>query len=55
MPQLVEEMTIKEIAFELHLSVKTVHAHREHLMQKLGVHTVAGLTKYAVREGLTEL
>jgi DNA-binding NarL/FixJ family response regulator len=52
---LVEEKTIKEIAAELHLSVKTVHAHREHLMRKLNVQTVAGLTKYAVREGLTEL
>ncbi|MBT7067735.1 MAG: response regulator transcription factor [Verrucomicrobia bacterium] len=52
---LVEEMTIKEIAFDLGLSAKTVHAHREHLMQKLDVHTIAGLTKYAVRQGLTEL
>jgi DNA-binding NarL/FixJ family response regulator len=52
---LVEEKTIKEIAGELHLSIKTVHAHREHLMRKLNVQTVAGLTKYAVREGLTEL
>jgi DNA-binding NarL/FixJ family response regulator len=52
---LVEEKTIKEIAGELQLSVKTVHAHREHLMRKLDVQTIAGLTKYAVREGLTEL
>jgi two-component system, NarL family, response regulator NreC len=52
---LVEEKTIKEIASDLHLSIKTVHAHREHLMQKLNVQTLSGLTKYAVREGLTEL
>ena len=52
---LVEEKTIKEIAGDLHLSIKTVHAHREHLMRKLNVQTMAGLTKYAVREGLTEL
>lgn len=52
---LAEEKTVKEIAFELHLSVKTVHAHREHLMQKLNLTSLAGLTKYAVREGLTEL
>jgi DNA-binding NarL/FixJ family response regulator len=52
---LVEEKSIKEIAGELHLSVKTVHAHREHLMRKLNVQTVAGLTKYAVREGITAL
>ncbi len=52
---LVEEKSIKEIAGELSVSIKTVHAHREHLMRKLNVQTVAGLTKYAVREGLTEL
>ena len=52
---LAEEKTVKEIAGELHLSIKTVHAHREHLMHKLNIQTVAGLTKYAVREGLTEL
>ncbi len=52
---LVEEKNIKEIAGQLNLSIKTVHAHREHLMRKLNVQTVAGLTKYAVREGLTEL
>lgn len=52
---LVEEKTVKEIADQLHLSIKTVHAHREHLMRKLNVQTLSGLTKYAVREGLTEL
>lgn len=52
---LVEEKSIKEIAGQLSVSIKTVHAHREHLMRKLNVQTVAGLTKYAVREGLTEL
>jgi DNA-binding NarL/FixJ family response regulator len=52
---LVEEKTVKEIADELRLSLKTVHAHREHLMQKLNVQTLSGLTKYAVREGLIEL
>lgn len=52
---LVEEKTIKEIAAVLGLSIKTVHAHREHLMRKLNIQTLSGLTKYAVREGLTEL
>lgn len=52
---LVEEKTVKEIASDLGVSLKTVYAHQEHLMQKLGIHTVAGLTKYAVRQGLTEL
>jgi DNA-binding NarL/FixJ family response regulator len=52
---LVEERSIKEIASELHVSAKTVHAHREHLAQKLGIQTMAGLIKYALREGLAEL
>ena len=52
---LVEEKSIKQIASDLNLSIKTVHAHREHLMKKLNVQTVAGLTKYALRQGLTEL
>ena len=52
---LAEEKSIKEIAAQLNLSLKTVHAHREHLMKKLNVQTMAGLTKYAVREGLTEI
>ncbi|MBN1817060.1 MAG: response regulator transcription factor [Sedimentisphaerales bacterium] len=52
--QLVAEgRTTKEIAKTLNLSVKTVDSHREHIMEKLGIHNVAGLTKYAVREGLT--
>jgi DNA-binding NarL/FixJ family response regulator len=45
----------KAIAFHLHLSVKTVETHRRRLMTKLGIDNVAGLTKYAVREGLTGL
>lgn len=43
----------REIAERLFLSRKTVATHREHLMRKLDIHTVAGLTKYAIREGLT--
>ena len=45
----------KEIAAELHLSAKTVETHRQHLMDKLDMHTVAELTKFAIREGLTTL
>jgi DNA-binding NarL/FixJ family response regulator len=41
------------IAERLHVSVKTVGTHREHLMQKLGTQSLAGLTKFAIREGLT--
>lgn len=52
--QLVAEgHTTKEIAGILHLSIKTIDSHREHIMEKLGIHNIAGLTKYAVREGLT--
>jgi len=51
--QLVAEgKTTKEIAKELKLSPKTVDSHREHIMVKLGIRNVAGLTKYAIREGL---
>lgn len=52
--QLVAEgHTTKEIAKILHLSPKTVDSHREHIMEKLSIRNIAGLTKYAIREGLT--
>jgi len=35
------------------LSPKTVDSHRDHIMKKLNIRTVAGLTKYAIQEGLT--
>lgn len=43
------------VAEHLGISAKTVASHREHLMTKLGIHSVAGLTKYAVRHGITTL
>ena len=42
-------------ADKLHISVKTVETHRQHLMAKLGIHNLAGLTKYALRVGLTAI
>ena len=52
--QLVAEgHTTKEIAEDLKLSTKTIDSHREHIMEKLGIRNIAGLTKYAIREGLT--
>jgi len=52
---LAEGMTTKEIASQLQVSAKTVETHRQHIMNKLDVHSVAELTKYAVREGLSSL
>jgi DNA-binding NarL/FixJ family response regulator len=50
---LAEGHSAQDIAARLHVSVKTVGTHREHLMQKLDTHSLAGLTKFAIREGLT--
>ena len=44
-----------EIAAGLHISPATVEVHRRNIMRKLGLHTIAELTKYAIREGLTPL
>ncbi len=50
---LAEGKTTQESARLLHISVKTVETHRRRIAQKLGIRTVAELTKYAIREGLT--
>ena len=42
----------KEIAEILHLSIKTVETHRSQLMKQLGIHDIAGLTRFAIRTGL---
>lgn len=54
--QLVTEgVATRDIATQLHISVKTVETHRRALMKKLDLFTVAELTKYAIRNGLTRL
>lgn len=45
----------KAIAETLHVSTKTVDAHRRNIMEKLGTHSIAELTKFAIREGITTL
>lgn len=44
-----------EIANRMHDSVKTIETHRKNIMNKLEMHSVAELTKYAIREGITSL
>lgn len=48
-----EGKSTKEIALDLSISVKTVETHRQQLMDKLDMHSIAELTKYAIREEIT--
>lgn len=50
-----EGLTTQEIAQSLHRSEKTVYTYRSRLMDKIGVSSVAELTKHAIREGITSL
>lgn len=52
---LAEGRTSKEVAVTLNLSVKTAETHRTNLMRKLGLHSVADLTRYAVRNGIVHV
>lgn len=47
--------TTKEIAYQLDLSIKTIDVHRHRIMKKLALNSIAELTKYAIREGLTSI
>lgn len=53
--RLAEGMTTKEMADVLSVSVKTIETHRRNIMEKLNLHSVAELTKYAIREGVTSV
>ena len=50
-----EGKTTSQIASCLYVSVKTIETHRKKIMDKLGFKSIAELTKYAIREGLTSL
>jgi DNA-binding NarL/FixJ family response regulator len=52
---LAEGKTSKEIGSSLHIGIKTVETHRSQIMTKLEIRSIAGLTKYAVRQGITSL
>ena len=45
----------KEIADQLNIGVRTIETHRERIMRRLNIHSVAGLTKYAIANGLVSL
>jgi DNA-binding NarL/FixJ family response regulator len=49
-----EGKTTKQVGLRLHISPKTVEAHRLRIMDKLNINNIAQLTKYAIQEGLTE-
>jgi len=52
---LAEGRATKQIAADLFVSVKTAETHRQNLMRKLEIFNIADLTKFALREGLTQL
>ena len=53
--QIADGLSNKEIASKLGVGVRTVETHRERIMRKLNIHSVAGLTKFAISKGLISL
>ena len=53
--QIAEGKSNKEIADRLGIGVRTIETHRERIMRRLNIHSVAGLTKYAIANGLISL
>ena len=53
--QIAEGLSNKEIAHQLSIGVRTVETHRERIMRKLDIHTVAGLTRFAISQGIVSL
>jgi DNA-binding NarL/FixJ family response regulator len=53
--QIAEGKSNKEIADRLGIGVRTIETHRERIMRRLSIHSVAGLTKYAIANGLISL
>ncbi|MFZ4537109.1 response regulator [Propionivibrio sp.] len=52
---LAEGLTSPDIGARLHIATSTVEVHRRNIMRKLDLHSIAELTKYAIRKGLTEV
>ncbi len=52
---LAEGYSTKNCAYQLHVSIKTIESHRRQIMQKLDLHSIAELTKFALKEGITSL
>jgi DNA-binding NarL/FixJ family response regulator len=50
-----EGKSTHQVAEKLNVSAKTIETHRMHIMDKLNIHTIAELTRYAIREGLSPL
>ena len=50
-----EGKSTKQVALQLNISVKTVESHRTQIMQRLNIHDVAGLVRYAIKTGLVKI